>query len=297
MIDLSSLQHFLVVARSASLADASDELHLTPSALSKSLKRLEESLQTILFDREGRSLRLSAAGIQLQSRAAKILHDANQLQAEFAGERHAFKCRIVGPHALQLAWGLSLSDRLLQKYPQASLQFEARSDVQSLAAVSSGEHDFALVAVPDGGIHNADLRALVIGKTEYRVAISNLHPLTRKRGREGVPVSEVITHDFVVPVTAAFSNLENRIATDGWRDDVFPRRFRYRTDDLLVTRELVASGKALAYLPDFMVEKLGLHSLSVLDCPYFCRQQIALVYRTSEMKGWVDYLCQSFIDE
>ncbi len=296
MIDLDSLQHFIVVARSASLAEASEELHLTASALSKSLKRLEESLQTTLFDRDGRALRLSAAGRQLQQRATQLLHGAEQLQSEFAGERHTFKCRVVGPHALQLGWGLSLSEHLLRKYPKASLQFEAQSDVQSVASVASGEHDFAMIAVPDGGIHDLRLGTQIIGQTEYRVAISAAHPLRRgpHQDRRGIPVTELIQYDFVVPLTAAFSNLENMVATDGWRDDVFPRRHRYRTDDLLATRELLASGKALAYLPDFLIEKLGLETLRVLECPYFCRQQVALVYRSSEMSGWINYICQSF---
>ena len=73
MIDLDLLRHFLSLARHQNLPGASEELHLTPSALSKSLKRLEQQLQTTLFDRQGRQLRLNADGQRLVDRAAALL--------------------------------------------------------------------------------------------------------------------------------------------------------------------------------------------------------------------------------
>ncbi|CAN5838462.1 LysR family transcriptional regulator [soil metagenome] len=294
MIDLSSLRHFLVVARCQSLAHASEQLHLTPSALSKSLKRLEQSLQTTLFDREGRGLKLNADGKQLEMRAASLLYAAEQLQAEFAGERHAFKCRIAGPALLQLGWGPALAEKLLLAYPKATLIFAHQDDRATIASVASGEHDLGLISIPENGILDASLALIVLASTEFRVCLSSQHPLMTTPPQTPVEVNKVMTYDFVVPLTPPFSTMAHLAAADGWRDDMFPRQIRYRTDDVLLMQQLVASGKALAYLPDYAIDTLGLHTLPVSNCPYFCRQKIALIYRNAAGCGWVNYMATQY---
>ena len=294
MINLVCLKHFLTVTRCQSLAAASEQLHLTPSALSKSLKRLEQSLHTPLFDREGRTLKLNAEGRSLEKRAAALLHTAEQLQAEFAGERHAFKCRIAGPNLLHLGWGQKLSDKLLSAYPKASIIFEDKDDHSTIASVASGEHDFGIISIPDGGISDNSLTIIPIGETEFRVCISPRHPLQSKKLPTSVDVTALITHDFVAPITPPFSNIAHLAATDGWRDDIFKRKLAYRTDDVLMMRQLIVSGKALAYLPDYVIEMLGLQILKVAECPYFCRQKIALIHRRSEDSGWISFVSAQF---
>ena len=61
-MDIADLRSFLVIARHANLRAAADELHQTPSALSKAVKRLETSLATPVFDRVGKAIRLNTAG-------------------------------------------------------------------------------------------------------------------------------------------------------------------------------------------------------------------------------------------
>ena len=51
-MDLRRLKHFEAIYRLRSFARAADEVGLSPSALSRSLKKLEEELDTILFDRD-----------------------------------------------------------------------------------------------------------------------------------------------------------------------------------------------------------------------------------------------------
>ena len=122
------------------------------------------------------------------------------------------------------------------------------------------------------------------------MCISPQHPLHSKKLPTSVNVNALITHDFVAPITPPFSNMTHLAATDGWRDDVFMRKLRYRTDDVLLMRQLVASGKALAYLPDYIIEMLGLQTLKITGCPYYCRQKIALIHRRSEDSGWVTFV-------
>ncbi|MDN0083427.1 LysR family transcriptional regulator [Crenobacter sp. SG2305] len=284
MIDLSCLQHFLVVARQPSLAAAAEELCLTPSAISKSLRRLETQLATTLFDREGRALRLNSDGQRLLEKAVPLLAAASQLHADFAGEPDSFKCRLVGPALLQLRWGQQLATHLAECHPLAAISFDVMDESAALAAVLSGDADLALVTLTEGGRPDARLSTRPLGETEFRVALGARHPLA---GAVSAPLATVLQQDFVAPIHPPFASLDGEPATDGWRDDLFPRKIRYRSDDALLTRELLANGRALAYLPDYLIASLGLAILSIPDCPYRCHQQVMLVRRRQPAASWI----------
>ncbi len=290
MLDLSTLRHFLAVAQHQNLALAADALSLTPSAVSKSIKRLEDALRTVLFDRDGRSMRLNADGKRLVERAMPLVSAAEQLHTEFAGERHAIKCRIAGPALLQLGWGQQLADVLTQRFPLASIVLEQCGDEAAIAAVLSGESDVGLVTMSQDRSLDGRLQAIALGTTEFRVAIGAAHALSARVDGSPVPIAKVLAHDFVVPQTPPFASLHNQCATDGWRDDVFARKIRYRCDNLLIVQQLLQQGKALAYLPDSAIEALQLRILTVTGCPYRCVQSVALVYRQTMRFGWVGYL-------
>ena len=66
---LNALRAFEVAARLGSLSRAADELHVTHGAVSRQVRLLEEAVGTPLFERAGRGLRLTAAGMRLRDAA------------------------------------------------------------------------------------------------------------------------------------------------------------------------------------------------------------------------------------
>jgi LysR family transcriptional regulator of gallate degradation len=85
VVHTKHLRAFLAVARWGSLARAADELYRAPSAVSRSLRELESSLETPLFERRPGTWLLTEAGRVLQRRARDAL-------AELAEAREAL-CR------------------------------------------------------------------------------------------------------------------------------------------------------------------------------------------------------------
>ena len=290
MIDLDLLRHFLSLARHQNLPDASEELHLTPSALSKSLKRLEQQLQTTLFDRQGRQLRLNADGQRLVDRAAALLAQAGQVEAEFLGRRGAFRCRLAGPALLQLNWGRRLAAALTRRYPGAQIAFGNEEEEEALAALGRGEADLALVTQAGAAALDPRWATVEVGRTRFEVAAGTDHPLLAgKTGPQPVPLATVLGHDFVVPARPAFRALAGGTATDGWRDDLAPRQVRYRSDDFLLVDGLVRTGAALAYLPDYVLPELGLQRIDVPDYPHRQEVTVMLVYRPLDASGWLQH--------
>nr|WP_269809267.1 LysR family transcriptional regulator [Enterovibrio nigricans] len=68
-MDIESLRSFLAIVDTGSFTRAAAQIHRTQSAISMQIKRLEEELDSPLFDREKRPLSLSLSGQRLVSHA------------------------------------------------------------------------------------------------------------------------------------------------------------------------------------------------------------------------------------
>ncbi|WP_144107459.1 LysR family transcriptional regulator [Paraburkholderia sp. BCC1886] len=74
-VDLDLLRAFVAVASHVSFNDAAIELSVSASALTRRIKRLEDSLDVMLFERTTRSVALTASGDLLLPRAQAVLRD------------------------------------------------------------------------------------------------------------------------------------------------------------------------------------------------------------------------------
>lgn len=71
-MELRVLRYFLTVAKEQSFTKAAEQLHITQPTLSRQLAALEEELGTALFNRGGRCITLTAAGLLLKRRRWKL---------------------------------------------------------------------------------------------------------------------------------------------------------------------------------------------------------------------------------
>ena len=78
----TALRHFLEVAQTGSVTAAAERLHLAPSAVSRSIARLEDALDTLLFERRARGMRLNPAGELLAVHARRAWHDIERVVSD-----------------------------------------------------------------------------------------------------------------------------------------------------------------------------------------------------------------------
>src|SRR6202790_1715654 len=96
-MELSQLEVFLAVAREHRFSRAAEKLHRTQSAVSQTIRKLEDELGEALFDRSSREGVLTDAGQVLYEYAEKLLnlrHDAHESLAELR-ELHKGKLSIA----------------------------------------------------------------------------------------------------------------------------------------------------------------------------------------------------------
>jgi DNA-binding transcriptional LysR family regulator len=124
---LSDLTTFIAVADSLSFRGAGERLGLTPSALSHSMKQLEERIGTRLVNRTTRSVSLTDAGSRLLERLrpafdqiSSAMQDLNEARGRPAGRLRIFVSSSSAATVIAPAW-----NRFLSTYPDVSLEVEA----------------------------------------------------------------------------------------------------------------------------------------------------------------------------
>lgn len=283
------LRYFLGVARFENIHRASERLRISPASLSKAVARLESEFQVKLFSREGRGIRLTGHGRLLQLRGSELIFAEEGLRLELQGAEGSLAVGVAGPEVLLSKFGPQIAGRIEKSYPNATFDFLAGSEADARAQVERGEAHLGLAsAEPPPGFSST-----VLGDCLFRTCVGPGHPLfAAARSGKKIPVERVLQHSFASPMVPIFGLFRGqpgaKQSVDGWRDDPFPRKIAYRTSSIKTLEDLVASGKAVAYLPDyFLGEGSRLAAITLSGCPYSCRQEIRLLHRKARGPAWV----------
>jgi LysR family transcriptional regulator, positive regulator for ilvC len=149
-VDIRELEIFLTVAETLHFGRASQACNLSPSALTRTIQRLEEKLEQPLFLRDNRKVTLSPAGERLKSYARLCIQEWQALRASMAGDQPVAGTLSIYASVTAV---YSLLPQLLEsyrvKYPEVHLELRTGAAEQAVAQVQSGEIDLAVAALPD----------------------------------------------------------------------------------------------------------------------------------------------------
>jgi DNA-binding transcriptional LysR family regulator len=99
-LDINLVRTFVAVADTGSMTVAANILHLTQGAVSQQIKRLEESFNCSLFEREGRRLELSPVGERLLGKAKRLLGMNDEIWADMTTRPLQGSLRVGVPYDL-----------------------------------------------------------------------------------------------------------------------------------------------------------------------------------------------------
>ena len=179
-MNLKQLEHLLAVAEAGSFSRAAERLYLTQSALSRSIRLLEEDLGARLLDRMGKRTELTPLGLTVASRARRILFESGELRrsAELLtqGDRGSISIGLgSGPGVMLMT---PLLAHVAQHYPQLRLDVMRGSPEAHLALLRQRRLD-ALVVDTRGIVPAADLRIEPISEMRAGFICRRGHPLAQ----------------------------------------------------------------------------------------------------------------------
>lgn len=173
------LSAFHAVARLGSVSRAAGELHLTQPAVSIQLKLLEESAGAPLLEREGRGVRLSAAGEVMADYAARILDLWREAGDEMAAQRGVFSGTLrVGAVTTAEYLLPPLLVAFAAAHPDVKVQLRVGNRHEIVAMLGGQEVDIAIMGRPP-----AELKTTSVAFAKHPMAFlaSPRHPLMGRR--------------------------------------------------------------------------------------------------------------------
>ncbi|MFD1105245.1 LysR substrate-binding domain-containing protein [Sphingobium olei] len=165
---LADVENFLMVAGEGSFAGAAKALRLTPSAVSRSVARLEKRLGVALIRRTTRSLALTREGLAYRDRMRAILSDMfdleNSLAQEAQGPRGLLRINAspsFGVHCL-----IPVLPRFAELYPAITVDLTLTDAIVDLV------EERADVAIRIGPLRDTRLRAKKLGRSRMVLVAS-----------------------------------------------------------------------------------------------------------------------------
>ena len=175
-----ALQMIDLIARTGSFAAAARELGKVPSALTYSVRQLEDALDVLLFDRSSRQARPTAAGRELLREAGRLLDDmdavANRVRRVATGWEGVLTVAVDSVISRTVVMDLCAAFLALQAPTRLRLRHETLSG--TLAALTSGQADLALGVVLEPGL-GSEVHHAVLGDIPFVYAVASHHPLAQ----------------------------------------------------------------------------------------------------------------------
>ncbi len=177
---LTELKYIVAVARERHFGRAAETCFVSQPTLSVAIKKLEDELGVLIFERRSNEVTLTPAGERIVEQAQRVLDEAARLkELAKAGKdplRGALRVGVIytiGPYLLPL-----LIPQLLRDAPQMPLLLNENFTVKLLELLKNGEIDVAILALP---LPEAGVLIQPVYDEPFVIAVPKNHPWTRRK--------------------------------------------------------------------------------------------------------------------
>ena len=267
-MEIRTLQYFVAVAEELNITRAASRLHMSQPPLSAQIKALETELDTELFIRGKRTLKLTESGQLLYRRAKEIIGLEEKTRTEIhslgAGMRGTISIGLVEGMAPDIAadWFAGF----VSSYPNIKFRIIDGNTDDLLEKLRSGIISLAVITHP---CDNSLLHSFKVGEEKIVAIINKEHPLAQDNGRK-IRISDLIGENLIVPCRKAtidtiyrwFRGVHSEphivCEMDSYLDaaalagrnagiSIYPRT-AYIPNDALVFKEIAGNDKVMEYL-------------------------------------------------
>lgn len=239
-MDIQRLQYFLTVAQTQNLREASEILSVSPPALSKAMKVLEEELSVSLLARDGRGIRLTDAGKRLLKTAPRILKELFDLRDNLQKQKDSVSPVRIGTFEVFSTYFLSFLKVL--EWDNIPLELHEFLPGEIERYLLNGDIDFGIsyMPIPDPQLDYLKVTSIEMGVYTRQGAFKNI-------AQQELP--------FVVPVMPLQGVPTKVRGLDGWPDDAYPRKVLHQVTLMESALELCRQGRVAGYFPAFIVNE------------------------------------------
>ena len=251
MLERVHLEILNAIKTHGTLTKAADSLHLSQSALSHSIKKLEGQVGTPIWKKEGRNLRLTTAGARIQTLANRVLpqflHTELLLKQIAKGEAGALRIGMECHPCYQ--WLLRVIQPYLEQWPEIDMDVRQEFQFGALGALLSYEIDILITPDP---LYKPKINYIPVFDYEHRLVVSESHPLAEQQ----IVLPEQLTNEVL------FSYPVEPLRLDVFSQFLNPAKCSVKQYKTIETTEImlqmVAAGRGVCALPGWLVEQFSL---------------------------------------
>ncbi|MEO8440519.1 MAG: LysR substrate-binding domain-containing protein [Spartobacteria bacterium] len=178
--EIRQLRYFLEVADAGNFSRAARRLGISQPAVSQQMRDLETGLRAILFQRRGKRVSLTSAGLVFQEHARTILHQVEMSLQETGREPGELGGRLrlgIIPY-LSVALLPRLLGQFSQEHPGIDLSILEISSTDIETGLEEGQIDVGLGWVTR---HSPNLRYEHLSDDEFTLAVADTHPWAKRK--------------------------------------------------------------------------------------------------------------------
>lgn len=248
MIDRIHLRILKAIEEQGSLTAAAESLHLTQSALSHTIKKLEQQIGTDVWTKEGRTLKLTQAGSYLQREAGRILPQlerVDEMLKQFAsGDKGTLR---IGMECYPCYhWLQQVIKPFLNDWPGVDIDISQRFKFGGVAALFNNEIDILITPDP---IFKPGITYLPVFPYEQVLVVAQNHPLAEK--------PFILAEDLTSEILYTYPIEPTRL--DVYQQFLIPAHCepkRHKTlEDTDMLLQMVVAQRGVATLPLWLVEE------------------------------------------
>ncbi|WP_050183790.1 LysR family transcriptional regulator [Domibacillus robiginosus] len=240
-MNIDWIKTFLKAAEKENFRQASEELFITQPAVTKHIQRLEEWLDISLFDRNGKAVKLTPAGLFFLPRAKEMMNSFDQNVAEFNAWKQGYTKKLAIACAPQIASSFlpPLLKQFVDRFPEIDLQINIHKSYEIGEKVGSGAADIGLARMPS---YFAGTSANII----HREPIVLAGPVN-ERADEILLLENyrVLVHNHPVYWEELLKELKK----------IYPYLKTMTVSQMDVTKRFIEAGLGVSYIPKSMVKE------------------------------------------
>ncbi len=244
-MDINWLKTFITAAKYENFRKASEELFLTQPAITKHIHRLEEHLHTELFERNGKHIALTAAGIRFLPYAREIFAKYEHGLNEFELWKQGYERKLIIAAAPQIASSIlpSILRGFMDKHPDIEVIINVLNSYEIGEELSAGRADLGLTRIKP---LQTNINCTLIHEDPV-ILISPYHSETMNEYDEKIILQKykLITHNH----PEYWDQLLNEIKR------VYPAVRTMRVNQIEVTKRFIEQGLGISCLPYTMVRE------------------------------------------
>ncbi len=290
-INADLLRTFVEVARLEHLGRAADVLQTDQSTVSRKIARLEKEIGVPLFERIGRSIRLTKAGRRFVGRAERLLADIREAVAEAAGtvSAESGEVHLGFLHTAGARWLPERLARFLEQYPGVRFILEEGTTGEVAAGVLNGRFDLGILGPPP--TNSPELEIVPLFRERVSVVVPATHRLV---GRSSVTLHDIADEPLILPRSR--SGLR-RVIDDAFARQNLGEHVAYEGDDLSIVQGLVEAGLGISLLPMPLPAPSSRVAVIPLRDPPIARTMAVVWDRRRTLPPAAELFCRSIVEE